>query len=110
MVDSEQQWKQIQQQQQRFNAGTLIADIRGGVAHTTNTTQYNQRLTSGYLNSIIQGADDIGLCQGNEHQVKQCLENARRGLVSQDIKKHIDFSLVPPDKEDKHTIKYTKIE
>ena len=116
MVDSEQQWKEIQRRQmeaQESGLQSMGTSSRPVIIQTAHTRDYSQRqdqlITNGYYSQGKENETEIRADETINRMRRK--DNVRIGdLIPQEIKKHIQYDLVIPTEEEKHTINYTRVE
>lgn len=110
LVDSEQQWLDIQKKQTESAA---YQTPRSAVLRDLSTAH---RHISGYTNSGHESDTEMHSSTLNRAKRKQhsrsLSENGRhaREILAREMKKHIDFNLAEPQDVDKHDIRYTQVE
>ncbi|XP_022248755.1 band 4.1-like protein 4 [Limulus polyphemus] len=105
LVDSEAQWRVVQQQQLENNCfkpqNAVVRDLSSR--------------KSGYHNSGMETESEATFLQKKKHRRHRSRSKSpenKKGL-SGELKKHIEYSLIDPDnltEEEKRDIKYTKVE
>lgn len=118
LVDSEQQWLDVQKKQAELNQGAAYHG-RSAVAvlRDLSSTSQVHRHISGYTNSGHESDTEMNTSTLNRAKRKQhtrsVSENGRhREILSREMKKHIDFNkLVEPQEDvDKSDIRYTNVQ
>lgn len=110
MVDSEQQWKEIQRRQMEAQESGLqsIGISRSTMAQTAQTRDYTQRnnqmVTNSYHNQLVGNENEMQ-SDGTVNRMRK-----KKDLIPQEIKKHIEYDLIIPTEEDKRNINYTRVE
>lgn len=108
LVDSETQWKMVQKQQHEQNGSA--PRYQSAVVRNLSSKK------SGYVNSGIDTESEAPAQQKKKHR-RRSRSRSRSPesgpILSQDVKKHIEYKLVDPihlTEEEKKDIKYTRVE
>ncbi|XP_022246371.1 LOW QUALITY PROTEIN: band 4.1-like protein 4 [Limulus polyphemus] len=105
LVDSEAQWKLVQQQQQQ----NKYLKPQNAVVRDLSSRK------SGYHNSGMETESEATFLHKKKHRRHRSRSKSpdnKKGL-SEELKKHIEYSLIDPEnmtEEEKRNIKYTKVE
>lgn len=110
MIESEQQWEEIQRKQEIGE----INGVRSGVAHNMMIKDYcDSHHLSGYTNSGVESESEAinnsKFRRRKHHSHSKSPEASRRQDVAE-MKKHIEYRLIDPPEEDKRNISYTRVE
>ncbi|KAI1301943.1 Band 4.1-like protein 4A [Halotydeus destructor] len=113
LVDSEQQWLEIQRRQLEQQAAGQFDGPRAGVAVVRELAPTGRHI-SGYgsgheSESEVNGSSSLSRAK---RRTKALSENGRSRdiIMPREVKKHIQYDLVEPTEIDKNDIRYTKVE
>lgn len=112
LVDSGEQWKEIQEQQKRLENNMIRSNVQSKTAQTAQTRQFSQRYNSSYVNPAMEYENEENMndyTHQQRHQSKSGDSN-RRPIIPKEVQKHLEYDLIEPKEEDKRNISYTKVE
>ncbi|XP_042906653.1 band 4.1-like protein 4 [Parasteatoda tepidariorum] len=104
LVDSEEQWREIQRQQEQIQARTTQAAVVRNLS----------KRRSGYLNSGLETESESNYHQRRRHRRHRSRSpDSKSSIIPQEVKQYIDYNLIDPStltEEEKKDIKYTKVQ
>ncbi|RWS11783.1 hypothetical protein B4U79_01132 [Dinothrombium tinctorium] len=116
LIDSEQQWKEIQRRRKERNESIIDSAPKHAIVQSTATRDISLNPThhSGYTNSGMESDSELIDCdtlsRAKRRQRSKSPEHYRRDALPQEVKRHIEYRLVEPTEDDKQNIRYTRVE